>query len=226
MADLEDGSASPSAARGSRSTTATASRNASADSKPRVAARPRKPPPHIHSKASAGKIILIGLLGLAMLFGMGYAAGQAVRGTSADGSARDCEIVETVPTYPTPDTIPVLVLNGGSAPGSATTTSQELGAFGFPITGIDDGVSDATTPVVIQHGPQAKLAVQTLAAYMRDPVTFQEFPDAGSNVTLLLREGFTGVNSAEEAQAILTTPITTAIGSECTEEDIALAQQG
>lgn len=217
MAEVDDG---PGAS------TATASRGADTEGKPRLAQRPRKPPPRIHTKASAGKIILIGLLGLAMLFGMGYAAGQAFRGTTAAGGGeRDCQIVETVPQLPTPDQISVLVLNGGSEPGSATTTGQQLGGFGFTVTGIDDGLTDATTPVVIQHGPQAQQAVKTLAAYMNDEVTFQEFPDAGNNVTLVLRPGFSGLKSQEAAQSTLSTPIRTAVGADCTEEDIALAQQ-
>lgn len=52
-------------------------------------------------------------------------------------------------------------------------------------------------------------------------VTLQEFPDAGNNVTLLLREGFPGVATAEQAQAILSTPVPTPTGPGCTPEDMA-----
>lgn len=189
--------------------------------------RPRKPPPTIHTKASAGKIILLGLLALAMLFGVGYAAGQAFTGGTAEANgtevdlSKDCEIVNAVPSYPPPSDITVLVLNAGSPPGSATTTGEQLTSFGFVVSGIDDGATDATTPSVIQHGPDARMAVQTLKAYIKGEVTLQEFPDAGNNVTLLLREGFPGTATAEEAQAILNTPVATATGPGCTSEDMA-----
>lgn len=223
MADSDPNA--PATARGG---TATATKSGSGSSTPRLAPRPRKPPPKIHTKASAGKLILLGLLALAMLFGIGYAAGQAFTGgstESVDGTevelSKDCEIVDTVPSYPPPSDITVLVLNAGSPPGSATTTGEQLTSFGFVVSGIDDGAADATTPSVIQHGPEARMAVQTLKAYLQGEVTLQEFPDAGNNVTLLLREGFPGVATAEQAQAILSTPVPTPTGPGCTPEDMA-----
>lgn len=222
MADLD-----PNAPASARGGTATASKSGSGATTPRLAPRPRKPPPKIHTKASAGKLLLLGLLALAMLFGIGFAAGQAFTGGSADtaGSdvdlSKDCEIVDTVPNYPPPSDITVLVLNAGSPPGSATSTGQQLTSFGFVVSGIDDGAADATTPSVIQHGPDARMAVQTLKAYLNGEVTLQEFPDAGNNVTLLLREGFPGVATAEQAQAILSTPVPTPTGPGCTPEDMA-----
>lgn len=220
MADLD-----PDAPASDRGTTATATKS-SGDPKPRLAQRPRKPPPKIHTKASAGKLILLGLLALAMLFGIGYAAGNAFRGAPTGGDeslSKDCELVNVVPNYPPPSDITVLVLNGGSPPGSATTTGQELTSYGFTVSGIDDGVTEATTPAVIQHGPEAKDAVQTLKAYINGEVTLQEFPDAGNNVTLILREGFTGLASEEQAQAILNTPVPTPTGPGCTPDDMAKA---
>lgn len=193
-----------------------------------MAPRPRKPPPKIHTKASAGKLILLGLLALAMLFGIGYAAGQAFTGGGDSDTAgsdaelsKDCEIINAVPDYPPPSDITLLVLNAGSPPGSATTTGEQLTSFGFVVSGIDDGATEATTPSVIQHGPEAREAVQTLKAYLSGEVTLQEFPDAGNNVTLLLREGFPGVATAQEAEAILNTPVPTATGPGCTPEDLA-----
>lgn len=219
----------PNAPASARGGTATATKSGSGSGTPRLAPRPRKPPPKIHTKASAGKLILLGLLGLAMLFGIGYAIGQAFTGgtsvETADGTevelSKDCEIVDVVPNYPPPSDITVLVLNAGSPPGSATTTGQELTSLGFVVSGIDDGSTDATTPSVIQHGPEARMAVQTLKAYLQGEVTLQEFPDAGNNVTLLLREGFPGVATAEQAQAILNTPVPTPTGPGCTPEDLA-----
>ena len=218
MADLD-----PDASLQDGGTTATATKS-SGESKPRLVPRPRKPPPKIHTKASAGKLILLGLLALAMLFGIGYAAGNAFRGDAAGGEgslSKDCELVNVVPNYPPPSDITVLVLNGGSPPGSATTTGQELTSYGFTVSGIDDGFTDATTPAVIQHGPEARDAVQTLKAYINGEVTLQEFPDAGNNVTLILREGFSGLVSQEQAEAILNTPVATPTGPGCTEEDFA-----
>lgn len=222
MADLD-----PDAPASTRGGTATATKSGGSTS-PRLAPRPRKPPPKIHTKASAGKLILLGLLALAMLFGIGYAAGQAFTGGSGEAStgsevelSKDCEIVDTVPNYPPPSDITVLVLNAGSPPGSATSTGEQLTSFGFSVSGIGDGSSEASTPTVIQHGPDARMAVQTLKAYIKGDVTLQEFPDAGGNVTLLLQEGFEGLATAEEAQAILNTPVPTPTGPGCTPEDMA-----
>lgn len=224
MADLDSNT---SAATGGGTATASKSTGGAGSGTPRMAPRPRKPPPKIHTKASAGKLILLGLLALAMLFGIGYAVGQAFTGGSEDSASsepelsKDCEIVNAVPDYPPPSDITVLVLNAGSPPGSATTTGQELTSYGFVVSGIDDGSAEATTPTVIQHGPEARMAVQTLKAYLQGEVTLQEFPDAGNNVTLLLREGFPGVATAEQAEAILNTPVPTPTGPGCTPEDMA-----
>ena len=227
MADLDSNAP---ASTGGGTATASKSSGGASGGTPRLAPRPRKPPPKIHTKASAGKLILLGLLGLAMLFGIGYAVGQAFTGggsTDSAGSAvdlsKDCEIVDTVPDYPPPSDVTVLVLNAGSPPGSATATGQELTSFGFVVSAIGDGSTEATTPTVIQHGPEARMAVQTLKAYLQGEVTLQEFPDAGNNVTLLLREGFPGVATAAEAEAILNTPVPTPTGPGCTPEDMAKA---
>lgn len=182
--------------------------------------RPKKPPPHIHTKSSAGKIILLALLGAALLFGIGYAAGQTMRGGSTEAAQspgpEDCELVPVAPQYPPASDFNVLVLNAGSPAGSATTTAEQLSSYGFGISGIDNGSTQGIeTPNVIQHGPDAAAAVPLLEAYLVGGVTVQEFPDAGASLTLLLQPNFTGLASAEEAQAILSEPVLTPVGPGC-----------
>lgn len=173
-------------------------------------------------KTPIGKLILITILGMGVLFGIGYGLGQFFRsdtGTAA-GSGGDepapCVTVQVTPTPIPPEQVPVRVLNAGAPPGSAASTSEALAGVGFQIAGVGNGTTDVTTtPAVIRYGPTAVAAAQTLQAYLVSGATMQEAPDLQNEVELILVSGFEGVADPAAAQAKLTAPTPSASGPGC-----------
>ncbi|MDQ1249337.1 MAG: LytR family transcriptional regulator [Actinomycetota bacterium] len=171
-------------------------------------------------KTPIGKLILITILGMGVLFGIGYGLGQFFRsdtGTAAGGDEpAPCVTVQVTPTPVAPDQVPVRVLNAGAPPGSAASTSEALAGVGFQIAGVGNGTTDVTTtPVVIRYGPTSAAAAKTLQAYLVSEATLQESPDLQNEVEMILVSGFEGVADPAAAQAKLSAPSPVASGPGC-----------
>jgi hypothetical protein len=167
-------------------------------------------------------MILITLVGMAVLFGVGFGIGQffqADSSTSADASAEAepeaCVTVNVTPTPLPPDQIQVTVLNATAPPGSAASTAETLAGAGFQIATVGNGTTDVTTaPAVIRYGPTSADAAKTLAAYLAGAAEMQESPDVVA-LELVLVGPFEGVVDSATAQAELTQPVPTASGPGC-----------
>lgn len=172
-------------------------------------------------KTPIGKLILITVIGMGVLFGIGYGLGQFFRsdtGTAAGGADEPapCVTVQVTPTPVPPEQVPVRVLNAGAPPGSAASTSEALAGVGFQIAGVGNSTTDVTaTPAVIRYGPTSAAAAATLQAYLVSGVTMQEAPDLQNEVELILVSGFEGVADPAAAQAKLTAPSPSASGPGC-----------
>ena len=178
-------------------------------------------------KTPVGKMILITLVGMAVLFGVGYGIGQFFQSdssaTSADGEAEPdaCVTVNVTPTPLPPDQIQVTVLNSSAPAGSAGNAAEVLGGSGFQIASVGNGSTDVTTaPAVIRYGPTSAEAAKTLNAYLAGAVEMQESPDV-VGLELILVGPFEGVVDAGTAQAELTVPIPTVSGPGCPQLDPA-----
>lgn len=173
-------------------------------------------------KTPIGKLILITVLGMGVLFGIGYGLGQFFRsdtGTAAGGGGDEpapCVTVQVTPTPVPPEQVPVRVLNAGAPPGSAASTSEALAGVGFQIVGVGNSTTDVTdNPVVIRYGPTAGAAAKTLQAYLVSGATLQESPDLQGEIEMILVSGFEGVADPAAAQAKLTQPTPVASGPGC-----------
>ncbi|MCB0915664.1 MAG: LytR C-terminal domain-containing protein [Actinobacteria bacterium] len=173
-------------------------------------------------KTPIGKMILITLVGMAVLFGVGYGIGQFFQssssGTAADGDTEPetCVTVNVTPTPLPPDQIQVTVLNASAPAGSAASTAETLGGVGFQIADVGNGSTDVTTaPAVIRYGPTSAEAAKTLNAYLAGATEMQEAADV-VGLELILVGPFEGVVDPATAQAELTVPIPSASGPGCT----------
>lgn len=173
-------------------------------------------------KTPIGKLILITLIGMGVLFGIGYGLGQFFRSDSGSttagsdtGEPAPCVTVTVTPTALPPDQIQVTVLNASAPPGSAASTADALGSVGFQIANVGNGTTDVTTaPAVIRYGPTSAEAAKTLQAYLAGASELQESPDV-TTLELILVSPFEGVADPAAAQAKLTAPTPSPSGSGC-----------
>ena len=172
-------------------------------------------------KTPIGKLILITLIGMGVLFGIGYGLGQFFRSDGSTTSSSDtgepapCVTVTVTPTALPPEQISVTVLNASAPPGSAASTADALGSVGFQIANVGNGTTDVTTaPAVIRFGPTSADAATTLQAYLAGTAELQESPDV-TGLELILVGPFEGVADPAAAQAKLTAPTPSPSGSGC-----------
>ncbi len=174
-------------------------------------------------KTPIGKMILITLVGMAVLFGVGFGIGQFFQSdstTSADGGneaePEACVTVNVTPTPLPPDQIQVTVLNATAPAGSAASAAETLAGAGFQIATVGNGTTDVTTaPAVIRYGPTSAEAAKTLEAYLAGAAEMQESPDVVA-LELVLVSQFEGLVDSATAQAELTQPVPSASGPGCT----------
>ena len=173
-------------------------------------------------KGSIGRAILLTLLGMLVLFGLGFGLGQLFRGdktasdTNAGPSPEPCVTVEVTPASEQPSAVNVDVLNTGAAAGTATKTGASLKSAGFNVGNVgNDTTTDTTSGAIIRYGQGGESAANTLKAYLLGNVKLEQVERSGSGVTLLLQDGFGGVASEGEAKAALAKPSPSASGPGC-----------
>ncbi len=174
-------------------------------------------------KGSIGKAVLLTLLGMLVLFGLGFGLGQLFRsdkaasgGGTTEPSAAACATVEVTPVAVAPSEVTVDVLNTGAAAGTATKTGARLEAAGFKIGSVgNDTTSDTTSGAIIRYGATGEAAANTLRGWILGNVKMELVERTDSKVTLLLQDGFGGVATEAEAQAALTKPSPSLSGPGC-----------
>lgn len=171
-------------------------------------------------KTPIGKLILITILGMGVLFGIGYGLGQFFRsdsGSSASGgdSPEPCVTVTVTPSAMPPSQVTVSVLNATAPPGSAASTAEALQGAGFVIGTVANGTTDVTgVPAVIRYPAGSEAQAKTVQAYINGETKLQESPDSGG-VELVLIQQFGGVADATTAQGKLSQPTPSPSGPGC-----------
>ncbi len=173
-------------------------------------------------KGGIGRAILLTLLGMLVLFGLGFGLGQLFRGdkasseTSAGPSPEPCVTVEVTPASEQPSAVNVDVLNTGAPAGTATKTGASLKSAGFNVGNVGNDTTSATAKgAIIRYGQGGESAANTLKAYLLGDVTLEKVERSGTGVTLLLQDGFGGVASDDEAKAALAKPSPSTSGAGC-----------
>lgn len=173
-------------------------------------------------KTPIGKLILVTILGMGVLFGIGYGLGQYFRSDSSSSAGGDggnnpqpCVTVTVTPSAMPPSAVTVSVLNATAPPGSAATTSEALQGAGFVIGTVANGTTDVTgVPAVIRYPAGSEAQAKTLQAYINGETKLQESADAGG-VELVLIQQFGGVADAATAQGKLSQPTPSPSGPGC-----------
>lgn len=75
----------------------------------------------------------------------------------------------TVPT----STIQITVINGSGISGQAGRTGSALSSVGFDVVGLQNATAYGQTSTVVQYGPDGLAAADTVAAYLRGPVSLE-----------------------------------------------------
>jgi hypothetical protein len=174
-------------------------------------------------KGSIGRAILLTLLGMLVLFGLGFGIGTLFRsdksasgGGDSQPTAAACATVEVTPAAVAPAEVTVDVLNTGAAAGTATKTGARLEAAGFKVGAVgNDTTSDTTSGAIIRYGATGETAANTLRGWILGNVKMELVERADSKVTLLLQDGFGGVATESEAQAALAKPSPSLSGPGC-----------
>lgn len=173
-------------------------------------------------KGGIGRAILLTLLGMLVLFGLGFGLGQLFRGdkasseTSAGPSPEPCVTVEVTTASEQPSAVNVDVLNTGAPAGTATKTGASLKSAGFNVGNVGNDTTSATAKgAIIRYGQGGESAANTLKAYLLGDVTLEKVERSGAGVTLLLQDGFGGVASDDEAKAALAKPSPSPSGAGC-----------
>ncbi|MFI0433399.1 MAG: LytR C-terminal domain-containing protein [Candidatus Nanopelagicales bacterium] len=174
-------------------------------------------------------LILLTLVGMGVLFGVGFGLGQLLlsgdsstasgggtASAAASPSAQPCVTVQATPSsIPTSD-ITVDVLNSGAAAGSAKTAAEQLGAAGFVIGNVANGQSSQTgSPALVRYGPGGVDKARTVAAWVNGDAAMEEDATLGGSVQLVLLPAYSGIAGSEAAQAKLSQPVPVASGPGC-----------
>jgi LCP family protein required for cell wall assembly len=122
------------------------------------------------------------------------AAAQTASGESASPSPS--------PSTVSPAQVNVVVLNGSTQAGLATSTASSLSSRGFHVVGIADAsTSDYTNPIV-EYASSADLpAAQTVAALISNATLQQDTSLSAGTVQLILGSTFTALGTAPTAGA-------------------------
>lgn len=104
-----------------------------------------------------------------------------------------------------PGEVPVTVLNGTSRSGLAGSTAEELAERGYAVEGTGN-TGQSTGPATIVHGPAGYLGAQSVRVQVSGAQLRMDDRE-GTDVDLLLGEGFTGLEDAEAARALLGQPV-------------------
>ena len=174
-------------------------------------------------KGSIGRAILLTLLGMLVMFGLGFGIGTLFRsdktasgGGDSQPTAAACATIEVTPAAVAPAEVTVDVLNTGAPAGTATKTGARLEAAGFKVGTVgNDTTSDTATGAIIRYGPTGETAANTLRGWILGSVKLELVERTDSKVTLLLQDGFGGVATEAEAQAALTKPSPSLSGPGC-----------
>lgn len=146
-------------------------------------------------------ILLVGSAAFALMQVRGPAEPLAAETTAAP---EGCPAPGAVPAAPAD--VQVTVLNGTDTRGLAGTVTEELAARGY-VTGTAGNTSDAEGPATVQYGPDGYLAAASVAAQV-DGAVLQEADLSGTEVRLLIGEGWAGLRPADAATAALAEPVT------------------
>lgn len=162
-----------------------------------------------------GRTVLLTLLGMLVLFGVGFTVGRALTGGDIGGGGSPCVTVSAVPAYLPPGDVAVKVLNSGAPTGSAAKAGAALGAQGFQVVTVgNSSSSSAAQGALVRYGPTGQMAAETLRQSLAGDVVLEQAPELeGNTVELLLRPQFAGVLSPQEADANRARPVPSASGS-------------
>ncbi|MDN5901229.1 MAG: LytR C-terminal domain-containing protein [Brachybacterium sp.] len=121
-------------------------------------------------------------------------------------------------TCPEPDAVPlppgevtVTVLNGTSRSGLAGDVSEQLAERGYEVES-PGNTRQATGAATVVHGPEGYLAAQSVTVQIQGAEVQLDEEQEGNAVTLLIGDGFTGLEEESAATAALEEPVETPEG--------------
>lgn len=160
-----------------------------------------------------GRVILLTLLAMIVLFGVGLVAGRAITGNSLT-SSQPCVTETAVPSFVPAAEITVKVLNASAPTGSAAKAGSALGAQNINVIGAENGTtSNPASGAIIRYGPEGLPAAESLAVYLDGNVVLEPAPElAGNDLQLVLASEFGGVAAPETVQQRLNAPVISTSG--------------
>ena len=110
-----------------------------------------------------------------------------------------------------PGEVAVTVLNGTSRSGLAGDVTEQLGERGYGVAS-PANTRQATGPATIVHGPEGYLAARSVAAQIKEAQLRLDEGLEGTAVTVLIGDGFSGLQDETAAAAALEEPVETPEG--------------
>lgn len=120
-----------------------------------------------------------------------------------------CPEPEAVPLPP--GEVTVTVLNGTSRSGLAGDVTEQLGARGYGVES-PGNTHQATGPATVVHGPDGYLSAQSVRVQIQGAQLRLDEGQEGTAVTLLIGDGFTGLEEESAASDALANPVETPEG--------------